>query len=203
MWKATEKTALFGELYYGQSATDPNSSTMTKSPHMEFIGGFLGVQGNFTRRLTGSLKAGYESRWFAGMPDSKEAPVVEAHVNYRITERIMGRFGYSRFTTVSMQRGNISMAADVFNVNASYNLTSSGKLVANGGINYELDGYDNTGYYANRQDDWWRANLGLTYFLRPWASAFAGYEFELFASDASNIVDYHANRVTLKMTIGY
>lgn len=207
LWKVTEKTGLFGELYYGQSATDPNTKTMGKNPHMEFIGGFLGVQGDFTTRLKGSLKAGYESRWFAGQSDSKEAPVVDTALSYRITERLTGRFNYSRFTTVSMQRGNVSMASDAFGLNLSQRLSSSGKLIATGGLNYQMDSYDSTGFYANRQDDWWRANVGVTYFMRSWANAFMGYEFEVFSSDyqtsASNIVDYHANRVTLRMTIGY
>src|SRR6266540_338921 len=63
-FQVTPKSRLFGEVYYGQAAIDPNGAAV-KGPHQEFLGGFLGARGEFTSRLTGRVKAGYEVREFS------------------------------------------------------------------------------------------------------------------------------------------
>ena len=75
-YKARPKLGLFGEVYYGQSASNPNVTysnwldglpdslglyTYTvKPPHFETLGGFAGANLELATRLTGQVKVGYE-----------------------------------------------------------------------------------------------------------------------------------------------
>lgn len=70
------KVGIFGEIYYGQTANDPNYSysnwldglpgtlgsyTYTvKPPHVDTVGGYVGANIEITTKLTGRLKVGYE-----------------------------------------------------------------------------------------------------------------------------------------------
>src|SRR5206468_12576744 len=101
-FQATEKTSVFGEFYSGQSATKPNRPfntndvTSFKGPHADFFGGFVGARGNFTSRLKGSVKAGYESRHFSDGAPASSSPVVEATLDQRFSDRTFASLTYTR-----------------------------------------------------------------------------------------------------------
>jgi hypothetical protein len=206
-FKLTEKTGLFGELYYGQSRTAPNVNSVAfpNQDHLNYFGGFLGARGQFTTRLSGSVKVGYESRFFSHSTTSTETPVVEASLDQQFSERTSASVSYARRSAVSVQSSLLaspSYTTDTFGLTVHQVITSDGKLVATVGGNFENDGYDSLGG-VTRVDQVYRASFGLTYNLQLWLSAKLAYQFEKYASNSNLIIDYTVNSVTLSVSVGY
>ena len=206
-FKATEKTSLFGEFYYGQEATDPNrpfntnDSTSIKGPHAEFYGGFVGARGDFTSRLKGSIKAGYESRQFSNDKPAADSPVVEATLDQRFSDRTTVSLIYSRRNSLSVQVAGDGYTADAISAQLRQVLTSDGKLFAIAGAGFENDDYKALGAAAARRDRVYRANFTLSYSIQLWLSARLGYQFEKY--DSNVVIDYNVNSVTLSILVGY
>jgi hypothetical protein len=208
IFKATPKTGFFGELYYGQAATDPNipfnplNSVSFKAPHAEFIGGYLGARGDFTPRLTGTIKAGYEVREFSDGTPAANSPVVDASMDYRFSEKTSATLSYSRRNSVSVQLFRQSYTADAVRAEVTQILSSNGKLVGILGGYFENGEYERIGNFA-RGDLAYRLNATLRYNIQLWLSTSLGYEHEAFRSNENQVVDYDVNRVTLRVAIGY
>jgi hypothetical protein len=207
MWRALPKTSFFGEGFYGQTAQNPNTDTMLKGPHLSSIGGFLGMTRTIETKLMGTIKVGVEDRSFAGGTASSVTPVVDGSLNYRFTEKTALELKYTRASNVSIQQVNLSYTSDTIGLNVYQKLTPSGKLRADAGVNCRVSGYESTDYYNNRSDMWASFNAGLTYYLRAWMTTSLSYQYEQFSIDYAqqyaNIIDYSANRVTLRLAIGY
>lgn len=205
-FKATPKTSVFGEFYYGQAATDPNvpfSSTNAvsfKGPHAEFLGGYVGVKGDFTPRLSGQVKAGYESREFSDGTPAPSSPVVEVSLDERFSEKTSASLTYSRRNSVSVQFLRQAYTADIVSLQLTQVLSPNGKLVGTVGGTFEYDNYEAVGNFA-RDDIAYRAGASLIYNIQLWLSASLSYEFEGY--DSNVVIDYQVNRVTLKVAVGY
>ena len=206
-FKTTEKTSLFGEVYYGQEATDPNlpfnplDPITFKGPHADFIGGFLGARGDFTSRMKGSVKAGYESRQFSDGTPATSSPVVEATLDQRFSDRTTLSLNYSRRTSLSVQVARQAYTADIAGAQLRQGLTYDGKLVGILGANFENDGYERVGGAAARRDRVYRASADLIYNIQLWLSAKLSYQFEKY--DSNFVIDYTVNSVTLSVSVGY
>ena len=202
-FKATEKTSVFGELYYGQSATDPNTNGVgfAKGPHADFFGGFVGARGDFTSRLKGSVKAGYESRQYSDGTPASSSPVVEATLDQRFSDRTLASLTYTRRNSLSVQVARQAYTSDAVGAQIRQVLSSDGKFVAVVAGNFENDDYERSVLSAARHDRVYRANLGLTYNIQLWLSARLGYQFEKY--DSNVVIDYHVNSVTLSIQVGY
>ncbi|MDX1951268.1 MAG: outer membrane beta-barrel protein [Verrucomicrobiota bacterium] len=197
------RTSFFGEIYYGQTATDPNLSTFPKPPHAEFIGAFLGARGNFTERLVGTVKAGYEHREFSGNSGTSDAPVVEVNLTQSFTERSIASLTYSRRQQVSIQFARSGYVSDAVNLTYRQQLGNTGRLWGTLGTLYERHDYDPTTLFAQRTDELMGLNANITYRFETWLTGVAAYNFEYFQSDLPAVIDYHANRVTLSVAVGY
>jgi hypothetical protein len=206
-FKATDKTGLFGELYYAQSKTDPNqvSPLFPNQPRLNYFGGFVGVRGDFTTRLSGSIKAGYETRFYSNNGSSGDTPVVEVRLENRFSDRTTASLTYARRSEVSVQSSVIfgsSYTSDTFGLSLRRTVTSDGKLVATVGGTYENNGYDAVSGFS-REDQVYRANAALAYSLQLWLTAKLAYQFEKYASNDNLVIDYTVNSVTLTVSVGY
>lgn len=210
-YKATDKTSLFGEVYYSQSRTDPNvhsgptAAAFPNQPHLNHIGGFLGARGDFTTRLSGSVKAGYETRYYSGGGTSGDTPVVEVTLENRFSDRTSASLIYSRRSEVSVQSSvtsGASYTSDSFGLSVRQLVTSDGKLVASVGGSFDNNAYDAVAGF-NREDQVYRANAALAYSLQLWLTAKLAYQFEKYASNDNLVIDYTVNSVTLTVSVGY
>src|SRR5438876_150743 len=102
-FRITPKVRVFGEGYYGQSAVDPNRAIDPKGPHLDVLGGFVGVSGDFHPKLTGSVKVGYETRSFGNSSPDEASPVVDASLTGKINDKTTAVLSYSRTSSVSVQ----------------------------------------------------------------------------------------------------
>lgn len=202
-YKPFNKISFFGETHYGQNSINPNRPIDADGPYQSFVGGFLGARGDFTTRIQGSVKVGYEDREFSDGTEADGSPVVEATLSYRITERLTGNLRYSRQNYVSVQQNSVSYDSDDISLRFEHRLGASNKILASLGGTYEINTYQESQFYGDRQDDWLRINAGISYFIQVWMVTTLAYEFEHFTSSTPGIIDYDANRVTLSLAIGY
>ncbi len=198
-FKALAKTTLFGEFYYGQTAINPNSPALQKGPHLEFMGAFIGAKGQFTPKLDGTVKAGYELRQFSGATPVPGGIVVETSLDYNFNEQTSTSLSYRRNSYVSVESLGQSYVADEVALRVLKTFGASGKWVAQVGANYLAYEYD----IAKRQDNLYTFNLGLAYKIQLWLTAGLNYEFEKFNSNLAAGQDYQVHRITTKLAVGY
>lgn len=197
-YQAFPKTSFFGELYYGQTATSPNYDA-PKSPHVSFLGGFLGVRGSFTEKLSGVIKAGYESREFSNHAPAPSAPVVNVSLSHRLSEKTSLSLDYSRLHDVSVQFAGDSYTANAVNAQWSQRLGSSGKWRASIGGGYSRFEYES----GSSPYDRYTANFSLAYQVQLWLNASLGYSYDKIEYVAVGSSGYDINRVTLGLAVGY
>ena len=203
MFKALSKTSFFGEVYYGETVLDANDGRKDR-PQADFIGGFIGARGDFTDRLTGSAKAGYETRTF-GIQDTG-APVVEMDISFHRNDRSVLTLSYQRSQEVSMDLTPNVYTADLATFSFSQSIGAADKLRAQLSLSYGMNSFDPTKTYPiSRNDVYYRAGTVLTYNYKPWLATYVSYEFNHFGSDLRELIDYgyDQNRLTLGMKVGF
>lgn len=203
MFKALSKTSFFGEVYYGETVLDANDARKVR-PQADFIGGFIGARGDFTDRLTGSAKVGYETRTF-GIQDTG-APVVEMDISFRRNDRSVLTLSYQRSQEVSMDLTPNVYTADLATFSFSQSIGAADKLRAQLSLSYGMNSFDPSKTYTiSRNDVYYRAGTVLTYNYKPWLATYVSYEFNHFGSDLPALIDYgyDQNRLTLGMKVGF
>jgi hypothetical protein len=210
-YKAFERLWFFGEGYYGQTALDPNAGR-PKTAHSTFMGGFAGARGFFTEKLSGSVKAGYETREFAGDSESVSLPVVEMSATQRFTENTSLSIAYSRRQRVSLQYAQSEFTANYIGLNLRQIIGNTGRLRLDVKGGYGFNNYEPSLAYSEpsdpltpreRNDDVITAGAELSYDFKIWLRGTLGYNYERLRSDLSFIEDYDVNRVTLGLSVGY
>jgi hypothetical protein len=201
-YRAFPKTIFFGELYYGLTTTDPNIATLPPNPDLNFVGGYVGVRGNFTEKLSGMVKAGFEQREFAENAGSSGDPVVDMALTQRFSEKQSLSLTYSRQSSVSVQYSRQTYTTDSMGLQFTQLLGPSRKWQVGLGGNYSMYSYDQSGANAV-QYDYVRASVSLAYRIQRWLTTSLGYDFERVIGDNRAVIDYDVNRVTLRLAIGY
>jgi hypothetical protein len=214
----TQRLRAFTEFEYGQSFVSPNVATQPASPDSSILGGFVGLRGEFTPRITGSLKVGYENRSFAGTfapgdePATVSSPAVVADITYAAGVRTFFRLAYTRSTDVSPQFAKQSYVFDRVQLTMNQFLGNSGKWLLSANMGYTLGDFSETpGTNLARSDKSFEAALRLSYQPRPWLTAMLGYEYENFntafaeptVARSQLLIDYQVNSLTLSLNIGY
>jgi polysaccharide biosynthesis protein VpsM len=212
-YRLGEETYLYGETYYGFTDLETNVPGSTSLPDRTFYGAFLGARGNFTEKLRGNIKAGYELASFSRGTGAAAAaaggdtgnPVVDASLSFSLTDKSSLALSYSRRESVSVQFVRSAFTGD--SVSSSYRqfLGSSGRLRLDVLASYSLYSYEPLpGFWTSRDDTHFRAEAGISYFFEAWLSSRLEYNFEKFDSTLSaSTVNYTVNRVTLSMAVGY
>lgn len=204
-YKAFSRTSFFGEAYYGMTKSDGNSPEMPEYPTADYVGAFVGARGNFTEQLTGTVKAGYEYRWYREDDGSLSAPVVELSLTERFSERTIMNLAYSRRQRESVQFVRSAYTADSVSVGLLQHIGNEGRLRANANLSYTRSDYEFNPRYivGERQDQLVAAGLTITYDIKLWLRAFGSYDFEYLDSNEPTVADYKVNRVTLGLELGY
>lgn len=202
-FQAFSRSRLFGEVYYGQSTSEDNLGKVD-APTAKFVGGFLGVRGDFTEKLTGFLKGGYETRSFDDNSPSGGLPVVQASLQQKLGDRTVVSASYTRSQSVSVQAARSEFVVDSLGLRLSqgFGRADQMKLVVDG--SYSNHAYDDIVLiYKDRTDTIYSAGVSMEYMIKDWMTAELGYRLEKFDTTVPLILDYTVNRISLSLLIGY
>jgi hypothetical protein len=201
-YQASEKLAFFGQGYYGVTSAGPNL-VGGPAPDLDFVGSYLGIRGQFTPKLSGTVQAGYEMRSFAGSSSTQSSPVVELDLSYAMNPRRTFTLSYSRSSNVSVEAASYSYVSDVVGVVCSQALGTREKLNLRLGAYTRFTEYDQATLGVARSDKFYSFSADLSYKFERWLTGSVGYDYERLNTSSPGVVDYGVNRVTLKLTLGY
>lgn len=196
----TDQTRLFGEIYYGQIANNPNRPTQIKGPHADFLGGFVGIRGDITSRISGTIKAGYESRWFGDRSvPGYDSPVASVGLQYTPLDRTFINLNLDRALLLSNQLNNQGVIRDQIRLSLTQFLGPSEKWRANLGFSYQNEDFQSNSTIFQT----YLVTAGVDYQIQEWLSANLGYAFEKFEPSGAAIQPYRVNRVNIGVSLGY
>jgi hypothetical protein len=203
-YKAFSRTSFFGEFYYGQTSSDPNE-LLAPYPTATFYGAFLGARGNFTEKLTGMLKVGYELRSY-DLEDSGTSglPVVEMNLTEQFSERTTFTLDYAHRQLESVQFTASAYTIDSVFFGVVQQIGNEDRFRARLNAGYSQSSFEpNPVYLGDRTDHLISAGLTVSYDFKLWLRGYLGYNFEYLDSTTPVVFDYEVNRVTLGITLGY
>ena len=209
-WVLSPRTHIFGEAYYGVTTVQSNVGA-TDPPGDSFVGGFVGARGDFTEKLKGSVKGGYEAFQFekggtvAGTSDSGSAPVVEADLTYQMTERTTLRLTYSRRQYISVEFKGLSYTVDDIGIRAGVILGSTGKVRVDAASSFGSYQFERSVYFNSkaRSDTIWTSSLNVRWTIQTWLSTGLEFRHSQLTSDTAGVVDYSQNQIQWFVSIGY
>ena len=201
-FQAFPKTVVFGETYYGTTSSEPNTPAL-KLPDVTFFGGALGARGNFTPKLAGIIRAGYETRELEDGTSLPGAPIVNLGLTYQYSPKTTFSLNYIRRQDVSIYFEQQSYVSDVVSVSATQALGSKGKWRATLGGYYGLYDYTRTATLLERNYDVYVAYFTLAYQIQLWLTASLSYDRTSVLGGSREITAYDVNRVTLRLSVGY
>ncbi len=214
----TERFRVTAEGFFGQSSVAPNLPG-PDGPKSIYYGGFVGARGQFTSKLSGSGRVGYEQRDFSdGVGQAASTPALSFDLTYQIGPKTSATLRYDRRSFPSPQFNNQLMIADAASLQINQfvgagnrwmvrlqtrfdNSELSGATIAFGGQQIDLA----------RRDRTYSAGASLLFQPQPWLVAALAYDFETFdiqfedprAGLLLNVPSYHVNRITLTLNIGF
>lgn len=202
-YRAFAKTQFFGEVYRGYTESEANIAAPAFAD-LTFIGGALGARGQFTPKITGQVRLGFESREFKTGAGGSDAPVVGLSLNYAYSEKTRLNLNYSRRQDVSVQYGEQSYTADIIGAQFTQAIGGKGKWRATLGGYYGSYDYDDTpGLRQQRSYDLYALNFNLAYQIQVWLSTSLGYSRTSVLTDGPGLLGYDINRVMFRVALGY
>ncbi len=198
----TPKTHLFGEMQYGQSEVDPNRSADVKGPSSTALRGFVGTRFDFSSRISGSVKVGYEIRSFQNDAPAPSEPVVSASVTYKPAQKTSVYTFYSRSSSLSIQSSSETAVSDSLGLTLSQQIGNTGKFGATTGLAYQTSSYVSSAS-TGRTDEFVSATVGFFYNFQLWFKTGVGYSHTQSTSSLPAALGYTENRVALTVSVGY
>ncbi len=197
----SDQTKLFGEIFYGQIANNPNNPNQVKGPHASFIGGFAGIRGNITTRIVGTVKIGYESRWFGDRSISGyDSPVANVGLQYNPLDRTFIFLNLDRALLLSNQTNNLGIIRDQIRLTLMQVLGSADKWRVSLGFTYQHEDFQSN---PSRIFKTYLFTTGVEYRIQEWLSANLSYAYEAFDPGNAPVQSYDVNRVNMGVSIGY
>ncbi len=203
------------EGFYGQTALSPNAPTQPTAPYSVVYGGYVGARGDFTAKLSGFLRVGYEQRNYnSGQTVAAQTPAINLDITYAFRPTTVLNLTYSRSSAPSPQFHTQFQVVDAVGLSVSQNVGKSGRWLVRGHVRYLLSEFDaggQPGVDLSRTDDYWLAGIALLYQPRAWITCSLAYDYENYsykfadpqAASTFFLPQYQVNRVTLSVAIGY
>ena len=214
-YAATERIRVFTEVFYGQSGVSAGGRRLPPGISSALFGGYTGVRGEFTARLSGSAKLGLENRNFfeTGRPGVL-IPAFDAALHYQFSERTQFNLQYQRTSQPSINFGGQNATVDSVNVSADRLLGVSGRWFLRASLAYQMVDFNNTALAAQpstaRTDTLISAQLTLMYQPRTWLRGGFGYGFDNYEVNFANanlalrnLIGYQGNRLFLNVNVGF
>ena len=231
-YKPTDRLSVFVEGGYGLTDFIRGTPALGFIPTSHVYGGFVGVRGQFTERLEGSIGGGYEIREFPDIPGASfSIPAANISVSYAFRETTKFSLAFIRRTDNAAQiaRQGVTYATTTFNVQQA--LGTTGTWLATAGVSYQGGTFDSlTGFGAayepiagttlrslsmrtvdyKRDDSMMSLSGGISYMPRRWLRFGLNYSYDNYSIDFADaglkdvfLPTYDAHRVMVGVQIGY
>lgn len=214
----TSKTRLTVDGFYGGTSIAANANPVAASDS-RFYGGFVGVRGSFTPKLSGSARVGYEQRSFVnGDSVSASTPALSLDLSYQLSPMTLVTLRYDRRTFPSPQFANQISIGDSVLLQVNQFVGTSGRWLVRGTARYNHNDLSSTliasggqSIDVQRIDSLLGAGIALIYQPQPWLACVAAYDFDTFDISFTNesalnllqVAPYHNNRLSLSVAIGF
>ena len=192
------KLGVLSEVFYGQDAADPNGN-LVKYPHMETIGGSLGLRGDLTPRINATLKGGYQQSQQGDYTFG--APAGSVSLNAQLSEKSTLGLTYSRTASLSVTGTAAPYISDNLSAQFQRSFGNRKPWVFSLGASYGLLEYQ-TGTLQGLNSDYFSATTGLSYAWKLWLRTSLNYQYQT-TWNSNKTVDYNVSMVTLSASIGY
>jgi hypothetical protein len=231
-YKPTERLSVFVEGGYGLTDFIRGTSALGFIPTSHVYGGFVGVRGQFTERLEGTIGGGYEIRDFPDIPGASfSIPAANISVSYAFRETTKFSLAYTRRTDNAAQIARQGVTYDTTALNVQQLLGTTGTWMATAGISYQGGAFDSlTGFGAayepiagtslrslslrtvdyKRDDSMLSLSGGISYTPRRWLKFGLNYSYENYSINYADaglkdvfLPTYDAHRVMVGVQIGY
>jgi hypothetical protein len=231
-YKPTDRLSVFVEGGYGLTDFIRGTSALGFIPTSHVYGGFVGVRGQFTERLEGTIGGGYEIRDFPDIPGASfSIPAANISVSYAFRETTKFSLAYTRRTDNAAQIARQGVTYDTTALNVQQMLGTTGTWMATAGVSYQGGAFDSlTGFGAayepiagtslrslslrtvdyKRDDSMLSLSGGINYMPRRWLRFGLNYSYENYSINYADaglkdvfLPSYDAHRVMVGVQIGY
>lgn len=219
-YKPFEKLGFFLEGEGGYTGIKAANPAMASASPSTIFGGFIGARGNFTARLDGSIKAGYEVREFSSAANVANTPSPAAGValTYTQNSRRSYALSFDRSVGVSVQVPDQAFVFDNVSFVFTQGIGSSGRWMFQAQPGVSLGNYTSLYRYVGatlvdfaREDQTYTMSVMLAYQPNAWLKASLNYTFQAYqasfpdpvAERYNGVNNFMVNRVTLQLSIGY
>jgi polysaccharide biosynthesis protein VpsM len=197
-YKFTPKLDLFTGYTYGVFRPDGDG------PEAKDGYAHLGARGDFTAKLSGTVTAGYITREVAGTPQSHDFGFTGS-LDYEVTPKTAANLTFARQYSVSALGQNTKNSTFTLGLTSELNP----QWQVGESINYQILDYGPQLFLENsslvtqeRIDDFWSANVHVTYLYNRWVSGSLGYTLRVDHSTFSSI-DFTDNVFDFTVSVRY
>ena len=200
VYDLSEKLDLLGEVFYGKGSSSVNANPTLGTTDATEMGFYVGAEAEFTPKLTGEVRLGFQNYKFDGAGDAS-AVTSEVQLNYELSP--LSRIGLvvSRGISQSIQIANNSFVYTDIGVNYAQMLDAAGRWGANTAIRYRFSEFDGAAF-AGRTDNFFTYSAGLSYFMNDWLQAGLQYSYNDFSTNLG-AQEYSVHRIGVNVSVGY
>lgn len=197
----SEKMDLLAEVFYGQSSTGANSATVNAGPSASRMGFFLGSEAEFTPKLQGDVRVGFQDFSVDNSSVSNSSIVVESSLSYELSAMSQIGLNLSRSAQQNIQAAATIMQFTDVGLNYSQMLDAAGRWGLNSSFRYRFTTFDGA-TFASREDNYFTIAAGINYIAKDWFRAGLSYSYTDLSTSFGGL-DYGVHRVGLDFVIGY
>lgn len=219
-YKPFERLGFFLEGEGGYTGVSSASPSLPPGSPSTIFGGFVGARGNFTARLDGSIKAGYEVREFSSAASVANTPSPAAGVALTYTESSRRSYilSFDRSVGVSVQIPDQAYVFDNVAFTFTQGIGASGRWTLRAQPSISLGNYTSLYRYVGatlvdfaRNDQTYTMSVTMAYQPNAWLKTSLNYTFQAYSAEFPDPVaeryngvnNYTLNRITLQLSIGY
>ena len=196
----SDKVDFIAEGFIGKARAEANRPGVDGA-EADSIGGFIGIAGNFTTKLEGSARVGFESLDFSNGTDPADGITTAIQFAYKPNFRREISAGFRRNYGFAIQSSGAGQASNAFDFQFRQ-LVGSGRVFWwDSSVRYIDSSF--TGALDGRSDSLLSVSSGLSYYFREWLAARVALGYDKFDSNGAGIVDYSQYRLTVGVTAGY